>query len=353
MLLTIAERFRDALVPLLAAGTALLLLLFIILIGQRLVRAAVESRRRTLLERYRPLVDAALGSDSPRALEAIVAVPAHHRDVAAELVLATLRVVRGAQNSRARVVAHHLQLTAQWRSDLGSRLWWRRAEAALALGLLQDRSAAAPLAGLLDDEHEQVRAAAIDALGQIGDPWAIRPLLARIGDPTRHERARLVQALRAFGEDAARALVQHGQRHERDRAVVATILSFVGGAPAAGPLLEWSSSEDAETRTAAWSALAAIGLDERGFYHAIKALNAGEASVRAAAARALSRTGREDAVPQLAGRLDDDWEVAAQSARALARLGTPGLDALRRRIKDGDGLGCELARQVLWESGAR
>ena len=74
------------------------------------------------------------------------------------------------------------------------------------------------------------------------------------------------------------------------------------------------------------------------------------AEVRAAAARALARSGRADAAPQLAGRLDDDWEVAAQSARALARLGEPGLAALRARVARGDGLGHDLARQVLWES---
>ena len=102
-----------------------------------------------------------------------------------------------------------------------------------------------------------------------------------------------------------------------------------------------------------WNALGTIGLTERAFYHAVKALNADEPPVRAAAARALARSGREDAVPQLAGKLDDEWEVAAQSARALSRLGAAGQAALQRRIDSGAGLGHDLARQVLWESGRR
>jgi HEAT repeat protein len=351
VLLTIAERFRDALVPFLIAGISILILLFVILIGQRLLRAAAESRRNAIIARYRPIIDAALARDGE--LDGVNAIPPRHRDIAAALVLGTLRIVKGAQTERARAVADRLDLTSQWREDLQSRLWWRRAEGALALGLLRDKKSAPLLTPLLDDEHEQVRAAAIDALGQIGDYWAIAPLLARMSDPTRHERARLVQALRAFGEDATRALVQHGQRQEQDRAVGATVLSFVGGAGARDALLEWSSAADRDKRVAVWTALATIGLDDRAFYHAIKALNAAEPSVRAAAARALSRSGREDAAPQLAGKLDDEWEVAAQSARALTRLGAAGIAALKQRVGEGDGLGRDLARQVLWESGHR
>jgi len=353
VLLTIAERFRDALVPFLVAGTTILLALFLLLVAQRLFRAAAASRRNSLTDRYRPVIDAALVTDAPEAVAAVKRIPARHRRIAADIVLATLRIVRGASNERARVIAGHLGLTNGWREDLTSRFWWHRSEAALALGLLRDPKSVPMLTPLLDDDHEQVRAATIDALGQIGDVRAIAPLLARMGEPTRHERARLVQALRAFGEDASRALVQHGVRHEGDRAVVATVLSFVGGAGATDALLQWSTAADADTRAAVWMAMGTIGLDDRAFYHAVKALNADEPAVRSAAARALARSGRADAAPQLAGRLDDEWEVAAQSARALAKLGPVGIDALHRRVAAGAGLGHDLARQVLWESGHR
>ncbi len=353
MLLTIAERLRDALVPFLIGGTALLLLMLAVLIVQRLIRAAGEARHRSLTARYRPVIDRALGDDSPLALDATQGIPGRHRHIATELVLAALRVVKGAQTGRALAIAERLKLLPGWRDDLASRFWWHRSEAALALGLLRDREAVAQLTRLLDDDHEQVRAAAIDALGQIGDTTAIAPLLARMGEPTRHERARVVQALRGFGEHATRALVLHGQQHEDDRAVVSTVLSFVGGTAARDALLQWSSSPDAETRAATWSAMATIGLDERAFYHAVKALNADEPIVRAAAARALARSGRADAAPHLAGKLDDEWEVAAQSARALTRLGEAGVAALRARVARGEGLGRDLARQVLWDSGHR
>jgi len=353
VLLTIAERFRDALVPFLIVGTSILVVLLVVLVGQRLIRAAAEGRRRRLLERYRPMIAEALSSDTISALDRAGAIPRRHRAIAAGLVLNTLRIVKGAQNQRARALAEQLDLTAGWQADLNARVWWRRSEAALALGLLRDKTSTVLLTPLLDDEHEQVRAAVIDALGQIGDAAAIQPLLARLGDPTLHERARLVQSLRGFGELATKALVEHGRSHPDDRAVAATVLSYIGGANAKDALLEWSTAPDGETRAAVWAAMATVGIDERTFYHAIKALSAEEPAVRAAAARALARSGRSDAVPLLAGRLDDAWEVAATAARALARLGPDGIAALQQRLAIGDGLGHDLAKQVLWEHGVR
>jgi hypothetical protein len=353
VLLTIAERFRDVLVPFLIAGSIVLAILFAILIVQRLVRAALQRRHLDLLQRYRPVIAAALTSDARSLANLPAPLTTRHRAIAGELVLATLRIVRGPQTARALAVADHLKLTTAWRTDLGARRWWHRAEAALALGLLRDRKSVRELIALLDDDHEQVRAAAIDALGQIGDTLAVPALLARMGDPTRHERARLIQALRAFGDRATPALVEHGERHPADRALVATVLSHVGGAAAAAALLEWSKTEDPATRAAVWTALSTIGLDDRAFYHAIKALDAAEPPVRAAAARALARCGRDDASAHLASRLDDDWEVAAHAARALARLGASGKEALLLRAAGGPGLGQDLALQVLWESGHR
>ena len=353
MLLSFAEAVRNALVPFIVGGSALLLLLLALLVGQRLVRAAGEARRRSLVSRYGPIIAEALSTDSPQALDAAARIPARHRPLLASLVLAPLHVVRGGHNTRAAELADRLRLSDDWRTDLRSRRWWHRSEAALALGLLRDRSTIPALIGLLDDEHEQVRAAAIDALGQIGDPSAVAALLMRMSDPTRHERARLVQSLRAFGEGATAALLEHAALHPNDRALVATILSFVGGAAARDPLLQWATADDAETRAAAWRALAAIGLDERAFYHALKGLGDDEAAVRAAAARALSRTGRGDAATHLAGHLDDEWEVAAQSARALIKLGADGHAALVARVSQGPGLGHDLAQQVLWEGGHR
>ena len=123
MLLTIAERFRDALVPFLIAGTSLLLFLLVLLIAQRLFRAAAESRRDALTERYRTVIDSAMATESPLALDAVGAIPGRHRRIAADLVLSRVRIVRGSTNERALAIADRLGLTGGWRDDLISRFW--------------------------------------------------------------------------------------------------------------------------------------------------------------------------------------------------------------------------------------
>lgn len=353
MLLSVAEAFRSVLFPFILAGNALLIFLLTLLVGQRLIRAGLDARRRSLVARYGPVIDRALEGGSPEAFAAAAAIPRRLRPLLGSLVIAPLHVIRGGYVARAAELAERLELTTTWRDDLRSRHWWHRSEAALALGLLRDPQAVPGLLELLEDPHDQVRAAAIDALGQIGDPSAIDALLACLADPTRHERTRLVQALRAFGSTATAALLAHAAAVPGDRALVATILSFVGGAAARDPLLQWAGAGEAETRASAWRALAAIGLDDRAFYHALKGLGDDDPAVRAAVAVALARSGRVDAAPHLARHLDDEWTVAAQSARALIALGADGRAELEARAAKGPGLGHDLARQVLWEGGQR
>jgi HEAT repeat protein len=345
--LTLAQDFRSVLIPFLAGGTALLSALFVILVVQRIFRAAAFAWRHRIASRYRPVIDALL-ADPEAPLDQIDAIPWRHRPVVVDLLMSPLRMVRG-HSARASAIAERLALPDRWRRDLDARRWWERSEAALAVGLLRDRQSVAALTHLLDDWHDQVRAAAIDALGQIGDPAAVPALLARLSNPRLHEHVRVVQALRGFGESAPAALVEHGNSRVEDRRTMAVVLSYIGGALAAPRLIEWAKTDDAPTRAAAWSALARIGLDDRTFYHALKALHDEEPTVRAAAARALSRSGRTDAAPSLAARLDDEWEVAAEAARALVRLQDVGKAALRARIEQGPGLGHDLAQQLLWE----
>jgi len=86
--LGIADAFRQVLVPFLLIGTATLLFLLMVLIVQRLVRAAMGSRRATISRRYQPIIDAALHSDTISTLHAVLAIPTRHRRVAGELLLA-------------------------------------------------------------------------------------------------------------------------------------------------------------------------------------------------------------------------------------------------------------------------
>ena len=338
---------HSALVPFLLVTGALLLALVVYIVILHGARDLASRRRRHLLASYRPLVAATLTGDE-QALARLVCSPRRHRGVVASLLLEPLRVTAGMATARALVAARALGLVARWQTQLTDRRWWVRAEAARALGLVQCRDVGSRLADALDDPCDEVRASAVESLGLLADPQAIPHLIARLDDQSRHQRVRLVHALRQFGPRAVAPLLEWGQVQMAERAAVAEILGAIGAAAALDRLLEWSVDERPEVRAAVWQALGMIGMDDRAYYHALRALNDSSGQVRAAAAWALGRSGRQDAAVYLAGRLDDEWIVAAQTARALRALGPAGRRELEEAVAT---RGSELARQMLWECG--
>ena len=350
---SLAHQLRDILVPALMAAGAGILALLLVVVVQRLVRNAARWRRARLRARYLPLLQAANGGedrDRDTALDALRRSTGRHRAVIAEALLEPLRVVQGSAVERAREVAKELGLLETWRRGLVRGSWSSRSRAALALGLVRDREAVPALVRGLDDPHDEIRAAAVDALGSIGDAAAVQALLARIGEQSRHQQARLVEALRRIGPAVTASVVTLGAEAPAERRMIAEILALVGGTGARVTLMEWTGDADALVRAASWRAIGMIGMDDRAAYHALRALGDQDARVRAQAAQALGRTGRRDFVPYLQSHLDDEWEVAAQGARALARLGDEGRAALQAREDSGaGGHGLELARHFLWE----
>ena len=344
---TITDAIRAALVPFLivTAGALLLLIGHIVILHG--VREIAFRRRQRLLSRYRPLVADALHGDD-QALQTLAGSPRAHHAVISSLVLEPLRVSGGQVTSRARAAAQAMGFVAEWQADLADRRWWVRAEAARALGQVRCPDVVGELAQALDDHYDEVRASAVEALGAIGDSRAVPDLIARLGDQSRHQHVRLVHALQQFGSVAVLPLVEHGRTHVGARASVAEILGSIGAAGALDQLVDWSVDERPEVRAAIWQAVGTIGVDDRAYYHLLRALNDSSDIVRAAAAWALGRSGRQDAAVYLAGRLDDEWIVAAQTARALRALGAAG----RRELEEAASVkGSELARQMLWEGG--
>jgi HEAT repeat protein len=348
-MLQLAEWLVRFLVPFLLGGTALLGAVFLYLLGQRAVRALVARRTRQLESRYAKTIGAFVTPSGGRdSLPVLRAAPRVHRRLLAELLLRPLRVARGELIDGLREGAVAAGVTEMWMEDLRGDRWWRRAEAVRALGLVQDGQAYDSIVRLLDDDHEEVRAAAVEALGLLGDGRAVGPLLGALSNASRYQRVRVVDALSRLGPDAVPAVAEHGTAHPANAGVVAEVLGQIGGTLASDDLVRWTSSADPAVRAAAVGALGTIGLDDRSYYHALRALSDTDPDVRGLAARALGRAGRVDAAPYVARLLDDEWIAAAHGARALRRLGAPGETALRARAGD-TGLAGDLARQMLWE----
>jgi HEAT repeat protein len=279
---------------------------------------------------------------------ALATAPAAHRRVIGSLLLRPLAVTGGEVVGPLREVAARLGLTDLWLADLQSRVWWSRAYAARAIGLIGESRGFESLIGALEDDHEEVRAAAVEGLGHLGDPQAITPLLRALSDSARFQRARVVEALGRLGLSVAPLLLEYVRQEPDDAVLAAEVLGMIGGAEAVGGLTAWAAADDPHLRAAAIGSLGAIGLDERTFYFALRALADPDPTVRAQAAQALGRTSREDAVPYLAPCLDDEWQVAAHAARALRGLGAAGITCLEARAQ-AEGLPGDLARQMLWE----
>jgi len=345
-----AELLRRVLVPFLFAGGSLLGALIAYLVVQRAVRDAAAKRRHTLIARYRPVVDAITQfGPTTQTLKRLRRPAARHPRIVAGLLLAPLRAARGTVVSHVREAAMAIGLVDRWLGDLRDRRGWRRAEAVRALGSVQALSALPAIIRSLGDAHAEVRAAAVDALGHLGDPRAIPPLLAHLADGSRYQRARIVDALRNLGPTVTSDLVGLARTHPDQTRVVVDVLGLIGSGAAVEPLLQWCGDRRIDVRAAALDALGSIGLDDRSYYYALRALGDPDAQVRAMAARALGRSRRDEAAAYLAERLDDEWLAAAHAAGALRQLGVAGHAALQARTCD-DGQAGDLARQMLWQS---
>lgn len=343
------DRLHDLVVPFLLVLATLLASMFTWLIAWRTGVQLHTTWRRQVMARYRPLVGELVGpSPAPDVMERLSRSPRRYRDAIGTLILDALRLTTGEIVPRLRDAAGVVGLVDRWRAGLHDRHWWVRAESVRALGLVRELSVVDTLIAALDDPHDEVRAAAVDALGRIGDDRAVPALLGRLPDESRHQRARLVEAVRRLGPSVVPALVAYAQAHPGDAALAIEVLGVTGGTGALEHLLAWTGADEPAVRVAALQAVGSIGLDERSYYYALRALDDPDPDVRGMAARALGRSGRRAAVPYLAAHLNDEWIVAAQAAAGLRRLGRDGALALRAQ-RDAPGQAGVLARQMIWE----
>lgn len=346
----IADLVRAGLIPFMVVVGATLAALVCHVMALHGVREIMFRRRQRLIALYRPLVEQALRDDAgSRAFDRLQAAPGRHRAVITTLLLEPLRVAHGALTDRARAAAGALGLVFEWRADLCDRRWWVRAEAAHALGLVQAGGAVEALVTALDDPLDEVRAASVEALGLIGDSASIPDLVTRLGEQSRHQRVRLVRALQQFGSAAVGPVLAHAAAHPQDLVFIAELLGSIRAVGALETLVGWCGHARPDVRVAALEALGAIGVDDRSYYHVLRALDDEVDEVRAMAAWALGRSGREDAASYLGAKLTDQWIVAAQSARALRQLGAAGRRELEAAAA---GDRAEMAQQMLWECSA-
>jgi HEAT repeat protein len=318
-------------------------------VAERALFFVGEARRRRFEARYVPLVRAALADDLG-AQRDLVASPRRDRLGIATLLIAPLIDNRDPLRiARVREFIASIQLAGYANRLVASRLWWRRALGLRALGLLQAVDRTPLVVAALDDRNVDVRAAALDALADLRDPSSLPAIVVRLHDSSL-PRGRRAAALAAFGAAAEPMLLDLSAVDSHNRVKYARALGICGTAASRPTLREWAAEAATEVRSAAYDALASIGLDAEAARLAIAALEDADPGVRAAAARALKGwSGASEAAPRLARHLDDTWAVAMPAARALQSMGDAGIVELRAFAVRTD-LAGTLARQMLWEA---
>jgi HEAT repeat protein len=216
-----------------------------------------------------------------------------------------------------------------------------RRHAAVAVGLLDDDTAASPalptLLKTLGDADWQVRRDVVWALGESGDGTVVPAVSKSLSDA--HPRVR-VTAAQALGEiedtRAVDALVTAlKDEHPEVREMAAWALGELKQARAVPGLVTALKDQDWRPRVKAAWALGEISSAD-GVDGLVGALKDDHARVREMAAWALGEIGSGRAVPALVtGLSDQDWEVRAKSAWALGEISdTRAADPLAGSMKD-------------------
>lgn len=323
-----------------------------IVIAERAVSALLRARREYIEGRYRPLVGRALAGDDA-ALARLVAAPARHRLPIARLLIEPLIDDRDPDRiARTRAIVAVLSFVPIAERYLRSWLWWRRAVALRALGVLQLRDHTAAVIAALDDANPDVRAAALDALTYMHDVTSLAALVVRLHDASLPPARRLT-ALASFGPQCEDLLLELSEVDAAHLVNYARALAMCGTDRSRPVLARCALDARPEVRAAAFEALAHVGVDAVTAGLAIDALENADTAVRAMAAYSLNGwTGAGDAVVHLGRHLDDVWPVAVRAAQSLRSMGNAGLFELQARASRTDLAGL-LARQTLSPIGAR
>jgi len=332
-----------------AIVTALTLVAAVVV--ERGAMAVWRALDRRIAEHYGPLIRRAIAGDRT-ARDQLVASPARHGLALTWLLSEPLIEDRDPERiAGTRAVAEALSLLRQADRYLRSRLWWRRALALRALGLVQARSHTAQIVAALDDANPDVRAAALDALADLRDPAALQAIVVRVHDTFLH-RGRRGAALKAFGPECEPFLLELAKVDPANRLNYIHALAICGTARSRPVLRQWTGDPRLEVRATAFQAMAFLGLDDETARVALEGLESDEPPVRAMAAHALRGwQGPGDAPVRLARHLDDTWAVAVQAARTLRSMGPAGVLELQAHASSPNQGGL-LARQMLWPAGA-
>ena len=206
-----------------------------------------------------------------------------------------------------------------------------------ALPVVTSRREAPEVRDLLGDDDPEVRARACDALARIGDTTAVPALFALLGDPQVRVAHAAAAAIQSLGTRVTAALavtaVRTGAPGVRRQAL--RIIGYLGCEGAFDAVR--AATDDPDRRIAELAVTALGALDDPRVDPALAELGRRtDASLRAAAMRAVAMRSSAPAIEMLERGLGDDaaW-VRYYACQGLGRIGDPrAVGALIDRLAD-------------------
>ncbi|MQS15449.1 HEAT repeat domain-containing protein [Streptomyces kaniharaensis] len=343
-----------------AAVAAFGLLVTVLIVGMRLLRAITRRRRERAAEPLRALLLDALcadDDDSAEALRSLSTLGERRWRTLEPTARAMLAKVSGQARSSLVELFERRGIADRALADLRSIRLVKRGRAAEVLGQLRYRPAAPALCRLLTDRDVEVRLVAVRALGRVGDLTVIPALLACLHGPRSVPPAAVVRALTGFGP-GAQDLTAAGLSDPVPlvRAVAIEVLGATGAVqwtPRIATALVDDPHPEVQIRAA--RALGALGMPE-GVDPLLEAIDVGRPeALRIVAAGALGSLGTADVAPVMVKLLDDPvHRLGATAGQALLQLGDAGRAELEAAVNGflGDRAAAQ-ARAVLAEAAVR
>jgi HEAT repeat protein len=232
----------------------------------------------------------------------------------------------------------------------GSRIWWRRLDAARALSVVGGPADTALLLRLIDDPLPAVQAVATRSIPHVADAATVRYVVDRLPRRTHVVRVSQYRALRDVWALATPALLDRlspASTATPDRLAVWVALAGALEVPACvAACVPLAQHADARVRIAVARVL-------KSYYHpaAESALRTllGDADwrVRGQAARSLGALRAAAAVPALVAAMrDQSWWVRFRAGLSLTQIGEPGRQALRELRLTSDRYGVDMATMI-------
>ena len=361
----------------LAGATLAVLLVVVVRQSFRNRRTRRDARRRELL-----MALALEYIEEPQFLPAFKAqLKPEDQRLLVQLFADLLPKVRGDYADKVVHLMREMGLRDRCLTQLGSRKWWKRADAAALLGWFNEPQVIVALERTLDDSQVEVRLEAARALTQLKAVKSVAGLVARLAVVDATHSLGVKEIFRSLGPGAVPELmaVLDSEVPEHVKLLAADALGHIGDPRAVPALLKLFSSPTqpggdtihehkarrgraftergqpvnapVALRLAVVQALSVL-VDPRALDAILAALEDPIWEVRAQAAHCASQLGSPAVIPRLESLLHDEhWWVRFHAAEALSKLGEAGVRTLLKAARGSSARAADIASGLLREKG--